>query len=51
MFANVSEDIRELFVWACSLIGVESRQSNAKNISVARRGSVAILNEFLGPKR
>ena len=51
MFTNVSGDIRELWIWACSLIGVESRQSNAKNISVARRESVAILNEFLGPKR
>ncbi len=49
-FSNTSDDIRELFSWACSLIGVESRRSNAKNISVARRASVAILNEFLGPK-
>ncbi len=51
MFSNVSSEIRDLFSWACELIGVESRQSNAKNISVAKRGSVAILNEFLGPKR
>jgi len=32
------------------IIGVETRRSNAKNVSVARRASVAILNEFLGPK-
>ena len=50
LFSNVSADIRELFQWACSLIDVESRQMNAVNISVARRDSVAILNEFLGPK-
>ena len=50
-FSNRSDDIRELFVWACELIGVESRRMNRMNVSVAKRGSVAILNEFLGPKR
>jgi hypothetical protein len=51
MFTNLSPDIRALFQWACGLIGVETRQSNWKTISVARRASVATLNEFLGPKR
>lgn len=50
-FTNASDDIRALFQWACSLISVESRQSNARNISVARRRSVALLDEFIGPKR
>jgi hypothetical protein len=49
-FSNASADIRALFQWACDLIGVESRASNARTISVARRESVALLNEFLGPK-
>jgi hypothetical protein len=48
---NHSADIRELFMWACRLIGVESRQNNAYNISVARRASVEILDSFIGPKR
>jgi hypothetical protein len=51
MFSNVSRDIRRLFEWGCGLIGVETRPSNWNTISVARRASVATLNEFLGPKR
>jgi hypothetical protein len=50
MFSNESADIRDLFTWACGLIGVESRPANRRNISVARRRSVAILDEFIGPK-
>jgi hypothetical protein len=50
-FCNASEDIRTLFCDACDLIGVEWRQMNARNISVARRDSVALLDEFIGPKR
>lgn len=49
-FTNHSDDIRELFVWACGLIGVDCRPSNRWNISVARRASVAILDEFIGAK-
>lgn len=50
-FTNESEDIKGLFEWACSLVGVETRRASAKNVSVAKRDSVARLNEFLGPKR
>ena len=50
MFANCSADIRQLFVWACSLVAVETRMANWRNVSVARRDSVAKLNEFLRPK-
>jgi len=50
-FSNRSADIRELFMWACGLIGVESRPSNAWNISVAKRASVKILDNFIGPER
>jgi hypothetical protein len=50
-FSNASADIRKLFCDACDLLGVEWRVMNARNISVARRGSVARLDEFVGPKR
>ena len=50
-FTNRSDEIRELFVWACGLAGVECRPNNRWNISVARRDSVALMDEFIGPKR
>ena len=50
-FTNRSDDIKDLFCAACDLIGVQWRVMNAMNISVARRDSVAILDEFIGPKR
>jgi hypothetical protein len=49
-FSNRSDDIRALFCWACDLLGIEWRVMNAWNISVARRESVARLDEFIGPK-
>jgi hypothetical protein len=50
-FFNRSEDILGLFTWACELVGVVARRMNHATISVARRDSVAILDEFVGPKR
>jgi hypothetical protein len=50
-FSNASADIRMLFCQACDLLGIEWRVMNARNISVARRASVARLDEFVGPKR
>jgi hypothetical protein len=50
-FSNRSEDIQQLFRDACDLVGVEYRNNNRWNISVARRASVARLDEFVGPKR
>jgi hypothetical protein len=50
VFYNKSEDIKKLFRWACDLIGVETRNVGERAVSVAKRGSVATLNEFLGPK-
>ncbi len=50
-FSNASDDIRQIFCDACDLLGVEWRQMNARNISVAKRASVALLDEFVGPKR
>jgi hypothetical protein len=49
-FSNASEDIRRLFTATCDQLGIEWRQMNARNISVARRESVARLDEFVGPK-
>lgn len=49
-FSNNSDDIRGIFVAACQRIGVAVRHHNARNLSVARRSSVARLDEFIGPK-
>jgi hypothetical protein len=50
-FSNVSADIRGIFGRACDQLGIEWRPNNKANLSVARRGSVALLDEFVGPKR
>jgi hypothetical protein len=49
-FSNTSADIRMLFGRACDLLGVDWRPNNATNLSVARRASVTLLDEFIGPK-
>ena len=49
-FSNLSADIRGLFCAACDRLGVRWTQSNARNISVSRRRSVAVLEEVVGPK-
>ena len=49
-FTNRSDDIRRIFCDACDLLGVEWRVMNRWDISVARRDSVARLDEFIGPK-
>ena len=50
-FTNYSADIREIFCEHCDLLGIRWTQSSFKNISVAHRDSVAILDQFVGPKR
>jgi hypothetical protein len=50
-FNNESLDIQQLFRDACDLIGVEYRNNRRNSISVAKRASVARLDEFVGPKR
>jgi hypothetical protein len=50
-FCNVSDDIRRIFTDALDLLGIAWRQSNPRNISIARREAVAALDEFVGPKR
>jgi hypothetical protein len=50
-FSNRSEDIKRLFVEACERLGIETRRMNGFAISVAKRRSVALLDEFVGPKQ
>jgi hypothetical protein len=50
-FSNASADMRKLFCDACELLGIDRRVMNERNISVARRASVARLGDFVGPKR
>jgi hypothetical protein len=49
-FSNLSADIRALFCEYCERLGVRWTQSNHRNISVSHRHSVAILDQFIGPK-
>lgn len=50
MFANKSADIHSIFGRACDVLGIEHRPANAKNISIARRESVELMDSFVGPK-
>lgn len=50
-FTNVSTDIQAIFGRACDALGIEWRPNKANSLSVARRRSVALLDEFVGPKR
>jgi hypothetical protein len=49
-FSNYSEDLLRLFEKSCRAVGVETRRDGFRNVSIARRRSVAILDEFVGPK-
>jgi hypothetical protein len=49
-FTNASEEIRALFSEACARIGVDCRRTTERNISIARRESVLLLDSFVGPK-
>jgi hypothetical protein len=50
-FSNMSADIRGLFCEYCERLGIRWTRSNHRNISVSHRRSVALLDEFVGPKR
>jgi hypothetical protein len=50
-FSNRSDDIRDLFCEYCDKVGVEWRQMNRWNISVAKRDSVGLMDQYIGPKR
>ncbi len=49
-FSNRSDDIRALFTAACDRLGIEWRHMSEYDVSVARRGSVAMLDRIVGPK-
>ncbi|WLQ43658.1 transcriptional regulator [Streptomyces laculatispora] len=49
-FINLSADILGLFTGALDQVGVEWKQPNSRNISVARRASVALMDAHVGPK-
>ncbi|MCG0285147.1 helix-turn-helix domain containing protein [Streptomyces sp. PSAA01] len=49
-FTNRSDDIRKLFTDTLDQLGIAWRQTNAWNISVARRASVALMDKHVGPK-
>jgi hypothetical protein len=49
-FSNLSSDIRALFCEHCELLGIRWTQSNPRNISVSHRRTVALLDDFVGPK-
>jgi hypothetical protein len=50
LFTNESGDILRLCGEALDQLGVAWRYSRRNSISVARRGAVARLDEFVGPK-
>lgn len=45
-FSNLSGDIRGLFCAACDALGVRWTLSNPRNVSIAHRKSVALLDEL-----
>ncbi len=49
-FTNLSADIVGLFTSTLDQVGVEWKRANGKNISVARRASVALMDAHVGPK-
>jgi hypothetical protein len=50
-FTQVSDDIRRLFCRSLQQLGIAYTWNDARNVSIARRPSVARLDEFVGPKR
>lgn len=46
-FANHSEDILDLFSWACDLTGIHWRRASRVRISIARRADVARLDALM----
>lgn len=50
-FSNRSEDIKRLFCDSCDAIGVRWTRPSDIQIAIYRKASVALLDEFVGPKR
>lgn len=49
-FSNLSEDIKDLFCQACDRLGIKWSRANPRYVSISDRASVAMLDEFIGPK-
>lgn len=49
-FTNYSADIQAIFCRTCDRVGIRWSRSNWRNISISHRASVALLDEFIGPK-
>jgi hypothetical protein len=49
-FTNKSSDIIRLFTNTLDTLGVDWKQPNARNISVAKKASVALMDTHVGPK-
>jgi hypothetical protein len=49
-FSNRSDDIKAIFCAHLDLLGIGWTRPNAKDIAVARRADVALLDAFVGPK-
>jgi hypothetical protein len=49
-FSNMSDDIQRIFTDALDQLGIAWKQNRFNSISVAKRTSVAALDEFVGPK-
>ena len=50
-FVNHSDDIRHMFCDTCDQLAIHWTQPYWKTISIARRGDVAFMDEFIGPKK
>jgi hypothetical protein len=49
-FSQVSEDIREIFCYACDLMGLHWTKAGKRTIYISRKADVAKLDEFTGAK-
>ncbi|AVV43221.1 helix-turn-helix domain-containing protein [Streptomyces sp. ID05-04B] len=49
-FTNLSGDVIRLFTDTLDHVGVEWKMANHRNISVARKASVALMDAHIGPK-
>lgn len=50
-FTNMSEDIRQMFIHACELLGLHwTTKTSKRDIMISRREDVAYLDSLIGPK-
>ncbi|MER6290741.1 helix-turn-helix domain-containing protein [Streptomyces sviceus] len=49
-FTNLSGDIIQLFTDTLDQVGVDWKLANARNVSIARKASVALMDTHVGPK-